>query len=61
MKGALADLVDACEREFCSPETERDCSDDEAVMGGADGDSPITFGMIRRAKRELDALADAES
>ena len=27
--------------------------DDEGVMSGKDGDSPITFGMIRRARAAL--------
>jgi hypothetical protein len=62
-KTALEELVAACEEEFGVTGNCTDEPDDESVMSGvnADGtpnDSPITFGMIRRARAALDALDD---
>lgn len=54
---ALKALTEACEADFTSPETEEgpvSCGDDESVDYQ---ESPITFGMIRRARAAL-AAAD---
>lgn len=49
-------LTAACEKEFISPVTEGGeipCFDEDSVMVGLDGESPITFGMIRAARKLL--------
>lgn len=57
---ALGRLVLACEADFMSPATELEpgrSDDDESVAAGDAGESAITFGMIRDAKREVLDLA----
>ena len=49
----LEELVATCEKEFGVTGICADEPDEEAVMSGLDGPSPITFGMIRRARRSL--------
>ena len=54
---ALKALVEACEKEFCSPATERGelvSADDESVMGP--GECPITFGKIRAARAAIERM-----
>jgi len=51
---ACSPLVLACANEFVG-EVCGEMRDDEPVMAGTEGVSPITFGMIRRAKAALDA------
>jgi len=51
-------LVSACEKDYMSKSTESDepgprCDDEESVSSGGSGDSAITFGMIREARRAL--------
>lgn len=53
---ALETLVRACELEFTNHETES-CEDAEPVASGMDGDSHITFGMIRGARKAIAALS----
>lgn len=55
---ALDALVTVCEAEFTNKTTEDPeygCDDSDSVGGGDLGDSPITFGHIRRARAALDA------
>jgi hypothetical protein len=54
LRGALEPLVAACEQEFMGPPVD-EYPDDAPVMAGVDSESPITFGMIRRARQALAA------
>lgn len=47
-------LVSAVEEEFCSQETEIS-EPDESKVSYPEEDCPITFGMIRAARRAVDA------
>ena len=51
---AFRELVEACEAEFCSPESEEFEPDDSALFYPEE-DCKITFGMIRRARALIDA------
>lgn len=53
---ALKVITKACEVDFTSEATAT-CTDDEGVSVGSDGESALTFGMIRRARL---AIAKAE-
>ena len=59
MTKMIAALIAACEADFLNDYTETGpgrSDDDEAVAAGFDGDCSITFGMIRGARAELDAM-----
>lgn len=51
---AIRTLVKAVEDEFCSPETE-EMEPDESKVSFPEEVCPITFGMIRAARRAIDA------
>jgi hypothetical protein len=57
---AVKPLADACLAEFEGADTAA-CADDEAVAAGDGCESPITFGMIRKAKAALDAARENAS
>lgn len=54
---AAKSLLDACEEEFGGDEMS-EFPDDCAVMSDECEDSPITFGMLRRLRAELDQMED---
>lgn len=56
--GPLQTLVAAVEEEFCSPATE-EMEPDESKVSWPEENCPITFGMIRAARRALDGQRDA--
>lgn len=59
MTKMIAALIAACEEDFTNDLTETGpyrSENDEAVAAGFDGDCKITFGMIRGARAELDAM-----
>jgi hypothetical protein len=56
LRAAALELLAACEADFTSDQTEGRtssedrCDDDEAVAAGDQGESAVTFGMIRRLR-----------
>jgi hypothetical protein len=60
LREALATLVEACERDFCSHQTENVVrnDDEEAVATGADGDCALRFGHIRNGRKALRENSD---
>jgi hypothetical protein len=55
----LQELVRLVEAEYTNHLTEGPngyCADDESVSAGVTGDSPLTFGHIRRARAAINAL-----
>lgn len=52
---AFRELIEACERDFCSMATEDESDDTPVASGFGDDHSAVTFGMIRRARAALAA------